>query len=315
MLPGSKVDIMAAGVPNSSPFSVQKLIKTLVFLLFAFLGMFGFAMIGSLAYPVGGVGAIGGAIGGVLLGGCFGCMFTGLCWDMVPDEVSKYGVAYYLPGPIQHMANLSTHGDFTVVVTVHEVKNLRVKGLLPWQPADLYLEIECGDNPTKTTCVRHDHKFNEQFRVAVRAIDDAILIKVKDQDIFGSTDVGYVSIDVMKDIIEAGFPVQQDYPIHPWQNGKITYSNSKKADAQLILTFDHTDDLGLGGAAGPQYDENRTKWKKLVDDEWNTAGMKTGGGGNYGSLDLISKMEFNTSLKVEKELVNGKKASDTVKDA
>lgn len=285
--------------------------------------MFGFAMIGSLAYPVGGFGAIGGAIGGVLMGGCFGCMFTGLCWDVVPDEMSKYGVGYYLPGPLQHMAGAAAHGEFTVVVTVHEVKNLRVKGLLPWQPADLYLEIDCGDNPTKTTCVRHDAKFNEQFRVSVRALDDAILIKVKDQDIFGSTDVGYVSVDVMKDIIEAGWPVQHEYPIHPWQNGKIAYSGSAdptadhltkvRRDAHLILTFDHTDDLGFGGATGAQYDENRTKWKKFVDDEWNTAGMKTGGGGNYGSLDLISKMEFNTTLKVVKE--DGKNANDSVQAA
>lgn len=293
---------------------LQRVVKTVVFLLFAFLGMFGFAMIGSLAYPVGGVGAIGGAIGGVLVGGCFGCMFTGLCWDMVPDEMTKYGVGYYLPGPLQQIAGAVTHGDFTVIITVHRVEHLKVKGLLPWQPADLYLEIDCGENPTKTTCVRHDHKFDEQFRISVRALDDAILIKVKDQDIFGSTDVGYVSVDVIKEIIEAGFPVQKSFRIHPWQNDKIAYSGAVGDDAQLILTFDHTDDLGHGGDAGSAYAENRIEWKKLVDGKWNTAGMKTGGGGgNYGSLDLISKMEFNTTVKVVKD--DGKKMTDSIQFA
>lgn len=287
---------------------ISKIVKTLVFLLFASLGMFGCSLIGSLAYPVGGFGAIFGAILGVLFGGLFGCAFTGLFWDMVPEEINKYGPAYYLPGPLQHLAGAATHGDFTVVITVHEVKNLTVKGLLPWQSADLYLEIDCGENPTKTTCVRHDNKFNEQFRVSLRALDDTILIKVKDQDIFGSSDIGYVSIDVMKDIIEAGFPVNQEFKIHPWQNDKIAYgaeTHGHTVDAQLFLTFDHTDDLGHSEAAGVGYKENREKWQAFVDKEWNTAGMKTGGG-NYGSLDINTnpdlkiKMGFNTTIKVEK---------------
>jgi len=203
------------------------------------------------------------------------------------------------------------HGDLTVVITVHRVEHLKVKGLLPWQPADLYLEIDCGENPTKTTCVRHDHKFEEQFRISVRALDEEILIKVKDQDIFGSTDVGYVTVDVIKDIIDSGFPVETPFRIHPWQNGKIAYSGGE--DAKLILTFDHTDDWSHGGEA-ESYAENRTEWKKLVDDKWNKAGMKTGGGGGtYGSLDLISKMEFNTTLKVVK--YDGKNMPDSIQSA
>lgn len=291
-----------SGKPQKGDSLTTKVAKALTVAGFSFLGMFGFSMIGSLAYPIGGVGAIGGAISGFFLFATVSFCATGLWRDLIPPQIAKYGVKALLPGVM--VGAINEYADFTLIVTIHELKNLQVKGLMPWNSADTFCEIEYSTHPMKATCVRYDGKFNEQFRINVSALEDALLIRVKDQDIFGSTEVGYVAVDITRDILDAGFPYRKDFQIQAWENDKIIFPKGAGKDAypQLVLSFDHTEDCQTAFREGSKYTTYRNKQKHEIDEKW-----KTGKDGNaapgttYGTLDFLSNLEFNTNYKVVKK--------------
>lgn len=290
-----------------------------VVVLVTLLGVFTFSMVGSLAYPIGGEGAIGGAVIGFIVCGVVSLCATGAVWWLVPDAATHFNVLSLLPSTLA--GAMGEHGDFTVVVTVHESQNLKVKGLLPWNTADTYVEIACGLNPIKATCVRKDGKFNEQFRFRVNVNDKYMILKVKDQDIFGSTDIGYVSIDIKKHILSEGFPWRSLFKIKPYENDKIVFPQNEKYKSEilwpsLILSFDHTDDFSLHSPvrhAG--YEFQRAAQRHSVEQAWVDAiGAKLiaedklrindNKVDSYGTFSFLSQLEFKTDHKVTKHVVD-----------
>lgn len=246
----------------------------------SFVGMMAFGMVGSLAYPRAGIGAICGALIGLVFWGCIGILASGLYREFVPKDLAKYGVAALLPKPLT--AQFGEHGDFTLILTVQEVRNVRVRGLMPWANADMYVEVECGVNPIKRTCVKADGVFNEQFRIQVNSLDDSILLRLKDQDVFGSTDIGYVCLNIENDICKAGFPWQQEFYLEAFENHKLLFNDKKRA--ALVLSFDHLSDYMSVGKPVKDHDQIN----KTLAKEWNT----------YGSLHFLSQTQFNTDAQL-----------------
>jgi len=269
---------------------LEKAVKALIVVAIAVTGATTCAIVGALAYPVGGVGAVVGAISGFVVFGCLSFCISGAWRYAMPKDVQTYGLKALQPEFLQRITN---RAPFTIIVTIHEVKDLRVKGLMPWTRPDMYVEITCGLNPPKRSCVRHDGNFNEQFALMVEPLDESILVQIKDQDVFGSTDIGYVAIDIPKDIIREGFPWQASFSIQAWDNDKIAYTDN--GDPQLVLSFDHTDDVPSSIARSSNTKSNRSKKMLSVDKSQTNVGR------NYGAVNFLAQYEFNTHKKIDEE--------------
>lgn len=297
-----------SGKPQKGDSLADTVGKALVVSGFSFLGMFGFSMIGSLAYPIGGVGAIGGAITGFFLFATVSFCATGLWHELIPAPVAKYGVKALAPS--WAVGAINEYSDFTLIVTIHELKNLQVKGLMPWNSADTFCEIEYSNAPVQATCVRYDGQFNEQFRINVSALEDSLLVRVKDQDIFGSTEVGYVAIEITRDILEEGFPYRKEYKIEAWENDKIIFpkgAKNKDDFPKLVVSFDHTSDCHQNFMTGvkyrTKYEDGRRQQREDMGSKWRKEGKDANAapGTTYGTLDFLSNLEFNTNYKVVKK--------------
>lgn len=240
-------------------------------------------MVGSLAYPTRGVGAIVGAVLGGLISLIFGLFLTGFWKDIAGDK--SFGVGALLPHTLA--ASVGAHGSFDVIVTVHEAIGIEVQGRMPWKRADTYIEILCGANPLKRTCVKGDGRFNEQFKLQVSPADEGIMLHVKDQDIFGASDVGYVFVDIQKDIVDAAFPWRKEFPIEAGENDRLRYG---KEQACLVLSFDHTEDYPHSLRTDVSRD---MRSKEEAERVWKSKG--------YGAVSFLSQLEFNPSAKIGKE--------------
>merc|ERR1719240_1440671 len=110
------------------------------------------ANVGSLAYPVGGVGAVVGTLVGGLVFLIIGCCMSGFWRDFLPQNQNS-GFATMLPHALA--VQFGGHGNFQLILTVHEIRNVRVRGRMATRP-NLYVEVESGNNPVKRTCVKQD---------------------------------------------------------------------------------------------------------------------------------------------------------------
>uniref|UniRef100_A0A7S4S290 C2 domain-containing protein n=1 Tax=Alexandrium monilatum TaxID=311494 RepID=A0A7S4S290_9DINO len=266
--------------------SLYPMFRGLASLFLAVLGMLLFGMVGSLAYP--GTGAIVGAIAGLAFCAALGCCVTGFWRDLLPSNTTTFGAEQFLPHALA--VQIGSHGHFDLVVTVNEVANVEVQGRMPWMWPELYAEVACGSNPVKRTCVRTDGKFNEQFKLKIAPTDDFLIVRLKDQDVFGSRDVGYVCVNIHRDILEPGFPWQKEFPIEAGEHDKLRW-NERKA-AMVVLSFDYTEDYPAvlrGNATAGGREESR----KGLEKQWGSA--------NYGAVNYLSKLEFNTAMKISQE--------------
>mmetsp|Transcript_8988 Transcript_8988/g.23227 ORF Transcript_8988/g.23227 Transcript_8988/m.23227 type:complete len:290 (+) Transcript_8988:114-983(+) len=197
-------------------------------------------MLGSILYPTPpGVGAIAGCILGFVLGMIIGCFATGFFWDLISQKLTPGMISVRSAIPHTLAVKTGTYGNFGLILTVHEVAGVKVQGMLPWQNIDTYVEIECGGNPIKRTCVKTNGKFNQQFKLNVCPVDENILLRVKDQDIFGSLNIGYVCIDILKDIIRADFPKHVEFDIEADDHDHLWHVPGNKA--AVIVSFEYTD--------------------------------------------------------------------------
>lgn len=275
---------------------LKPLMGMLATFFLAFVGMLTFGMIGSLAYPQAGMGAIFGALIGFTFFFILGFLMTGAYNQFLPKYQQKYGLLGLLPSWLVAWWPSVEHGNFTLILTVHEVKNVSVRGLAPWSWADLYVEIECGVNPVKRTCVKADGKFNEQFRLQIQALDDSIMLRLKDQDVFGSTDIGYVCVSISHHIINNDhgrdpFPMKKKFDIESFEHDRLKHKDAR-TKASLILSFDHLDDYwagrGRGPARGPE--DVEAAFDITKDNNWNKD--------QYGAINNLSMVTFNTHAKL-----------------
>eukprot|EP00928_Gymnodinium_smaydae_P047577 TRINITY_DN31764_c0_g1_i1.p1 TRINITY_DN31764_c0_g1~~TRINITY_DN31764_c0_g1_i1.p1 ORF type:complete len:290 (-),score=53.47 TRINITY_DN31764_c0_g1_i1:68-937(-) len=242
------------------------------------IGCFLFSTVGSLSYPP--HGAILGAMLGLMVFLVVGCFITGFWrdmffWGSVKARDSSFAL---LPSPVQ--AVITGHGRETLIVTVHEAIGVHVQGrALSWP--DLFVEVECGINPTKRTCVKKDGKFNEQFRIQVDPTDKTMLFVLKDQDVFGASNVGFVSLDIRRQILEAEDPYPQRKHFHlDAGEGDTLRVGNNEAKAALVLSFNRLDSQGRVVTTLPD------KTRAPADTRWvdNT---------HYGAVKYLSTLQFN----------------------
>lgn len=240
-------------------------------------------MIGSLAYPVG--GAAVGCFMGVAISLTMGCAVTGFWRDVLPGDGRTFGVGSIVPHSLA--VQLGAHGKFDLIVTVHEALGVRVQGHMPWRRADLYVELECGSNPIKRTCVKKDSKFNEQFKIQVTSTDEGVLCRIKDQDVFGASNIGYVYVDIQRDIIDAGFPSQKEFPIEAGESDWLRWNSEK---ALLILSFDYTEDYPKTALRGTNTRSSQSTQSKVLRSK------------GYGAVSFLTQLEFNHNVAVAKRM-------------
>lgn len=271
---------------GGGPFAqLVPMIKAIIALAIGILGCFIFGIIGSMTYP--GVGAIAGAGIGFLLFGIIGCCALGVYKDFMPRpeafEISKAAPAFVTQA-------LGKHGTFTLIVTVHKVTDISVqKGLNPFSSPDIYVVVECGNSPSKATCVkRSSHpEFNEQFKIIVRPDDKAVVVKVMDQDVFSNDIVGHLSFDIDQDVIGRGFPQNHGYVLQTGAKGAKAAGKT-----QVFLSFDYTDDFPRGHARQLRTENVDNNWEQRVkriqqsEADWHSQ--------NYGSCQHLQTMQFNT---------------------
>lgn len=263
------------GQPSTALDFLKPLARAFATVAIAGIGVLLCTTVGSLAYPVGAVGAIFGAILGGLFFLLLGCCATGFWRDVLPSHSDKISFASMLPHSVA--VHVGGHGSFTVILTVHEAKDVAVHGRF-WNTPEMYIDIECGSNPVKRTCVKKDGRFGEQFRVDVDALDKTILLRLKDQDVFGSQSIGYVCVDIQRDLLDAEhpFPKRKAFEIDAGQGDVLRWASGAKP--VLVLSFQ-------------QPEEHRAAREKLKLN-MNSTG--------YGAVDFLKSVQFDEEHQAQK---------------
>jgi hypothetical protein len=127
------------------------------------------------------------------------------------------------------------HDYFSVLVTVHNVRTMADDLMtLKTTQFDAFVEVNCGDNPVKSTCISDDCDFEETFKFRVRPRDTTIDFALKDQELLHDDVVGVCHVPI-SEILHKGFPVQKGYPL-------LDHQSHQKV-GQLNLSFDWTEDF------------------------------------------------------------------------
>lgn len=221
------------------------MLRTLGVIVIGVGGCMLFGMIGSMTYP--GVGAILGAVFGFVLFMCVGCIVLGKYKDIVRGG----GDIFDLPDII------CEHPAFTLMITVHNCTSVAEEQLcgMGGGKADTFVQIRCGVNPPKSTCVRDDGKWNETFRLNVRSKDKSVICELLDQNVFGDGRIGQVTLDIDDDIIDPDFPKNKSFKVEAEAKSKKGATN-----AMLSLSFERVDE---------DY-EKRTRRSTAAMNEWAT---------------------------------------------
>lgn len=252
-----------------------KLAKGLGTVFVAGIGVMLSATLCSLAYPEpAGVGAIGGGIAGALVFGLLGCCATGLWSDLFSFDINAK------PSFIPHSvySAVGVHGDFKLILTVKSVDDfVQVNNRFLGSRPQLFVEVECGDNPIKQTCVNSSGHFEEQFKLDVKASDSSLVLYVKDQGLFGANVIGYVSLDIQKEIVDQNEP---DHEILGGSGYTLVTAIDTIKKAKIHLSFEMPDIDGQSPADKKQkVMQAQTEWKKK----------------GYGAVDFLPAFAFNTS--------------------
>lgn len=181
--------------------AIKMLLRGLVTVIFGAVGCVIFGIVGSMGWP--GYGAIVGAVTGLLIFTTCGCMISGFYADVLPAEKLKKG---FQPGDLlpHNLAKQCQggHGHFTLDLTVRKGHDVNIGGLMAMVRSSPYIEVMCGSNPVKRTCVDPKMEWNETFRIKITPQNRVVKIALYDQDLFGVTQLGEVTLDIEGDIME-----------------------------------------------------------------------------------------------------------------
>lgn len=265
--------------------------------------------VGTLAYPVGGVGAVLGAVGGFFSFLLIGCCTTSL-WREMPFLKRQHGQAAIGGGMFEGLLSVNAHPKLKLLLTLHRVENVHVQGRM-MSNANLYCEVVCGTNPLKKTCVNQDGIFNESFKLEVRPQDENIAIKFKDQEVFGSGSVGYALIDVDDDIWEpvgggAKFPKHKKIAIQAEEGDSLSFHNKTrekdavKSDSKrpvVVVSITHLE------AITQEIENQLNEDIEKQDLEGAVVGSSAKQSENYGTLQYLSRVEYDH----KHDMVDGRK--------
>lgn len=235
------------------------MLRTLGVIVIGIGGCLLFGMIGSMTYP--GVGAILGSVFGFALFLIIGCIVMGKYKDIVRGG----GDLFDLPDVI------SEHPAFTLFITIHRVTSVEDEKLcgIGAGKQDAFVQVKCGVNPVKSTCVKEDGMWNETFRLNVRSKDKSIVLLLMDQNVFGDGKLGQVTLDIDDDIIDRAFPQECEFKV---EGDAKSIKGAPKAI--LIASFDHGPDFPTTKIAHlqnqfPQEFEKRARRSQNAMTEWS----------------------------------------------
>merc|ERR1712232_38941 len=133
----------------------------------ALVGLLLCATVGSLAYPIGGIGVIFGGLCGCVIFYLMGSYATGFSqdtWDVCSATASS--VWLKMPEPIA--AGINGKNTIMLILTIHEAENVEVQGRTNlWNPPHLFVEVTSGNNPAHNTCVKKDAQWNERVKLVI----------------------------------------------------------------------------------------------------------------------------------------------------
>mmetsp|Transcript_65450 Transcript_65450/g.171459 ORF Transcript_65450/g.171459 Transcript_65450/m.171459 type:complete len:305 (+) Transcript_65450:107-1021(+) len=267
--------ILASG-NNDLWESLKGPLKGIATFVIAALGTVFSGMLGSVIYPTPpGIGAIAGCVLGCLIFTAVGCVATGFFMELVSEKIQPGRLN--IKNVIPHWASvtLGGHGQFELVLTVHKVEGVTVMNKLPWQGLHMFVEIECGQNPVKCTRVMPSGKFSQQFKLKIQPTDEHIILRLKDQDVFGSTNIGYVVVDVLKDIIQTDFQKCKDFDLEAGDSYALKHVDGVKA--ALWLSFDYTD-------AYPNMVRPEKRFEEVEHEKLRFHSLNEAEQGDYGSV-------------------------------
>lgn len=284
MAPRGQMGGVGEQVNNAN--SLMPLLKALITFLIGSVGLTLGGMMGSLVVPVpAGIGAIGGAFVGVLLFSTVGLFATGLFWEIVPSSDS-IDAGKFMPNVLTPL--VADHAAFTLILTLQSVQNIQVNNRLPWAKPNYFCLIQCGDNPIKSTCVKDDGIFNEQFRIDVTAADSVVNIYIKDQAWFSSKVIGQAIIDIRDDILNPQFPRGRQILIEGGEGCTLAFLGGFEEEPTVTCSFGHAGDVQDPFALGTKNQEN----------VWPS---------DYGSVSYLSSLQFNQTQKVDFDAIAGTK--------
>lgn len=248
-----------------------------------------------------GIGAIVGSLSVGFIALIVGCCVTGMWWELMPDmsqEALMSGLSKAVPNALAPL--VADHAAFTLIVTIHRVQDVRVgdrMDFLPWVSPNLYVEIMCGNNPVKRTCIsdKRDAQgnplFEEQFRVNITPQDSMFNIYVKDQAWFGAKLVAFTTVDIREDILApwngTSFPSKKEMTLQGGEDCTLAYKDGN--DATLVCSFGHTADL-IAGPFHPASKADIHNPQSLQEPIWQS---------DYGSVSYLSQVQFNQKTRVD----------------
>eukprot|EP00397_Hematodinium_sp_SG-2012_P009473 GEMP01009559.1.p1 GENE.GEMP01009559.1~~GEMP01009559.1.p1 ORF type:complete len:284 (+),score=60.35 GEMP01009559.1:2130-2981(+) len=270
---------MEAQLEQLNPLSrLAPMLRTLGMVAIGIGGCLLFGMIGSMTYP--GVGAIAGSLVGFALFLVIGFLVMGKYKDIVRGG----GDIFDLPDMI------SEHPSFTLFLTIHRVTSVEDEKMcgIGFGKQDAFVQVKCGINPIKSTCVKEDGKWNETFRLNIRSKDKSIVLQLMDQNVFGDGKIGQVTLDIDDDLIDRAFPQECEFKV---EGDAQSIKGAPKA--VLILSFDHGPDFPETRIAHlrnqfPQEFEKRARRTQNAMTEWSK--LPT-----YGTL--APQLNFQTQRK------------------
>lgn len=254
------------------------LAQGLITLFIACLGMMLGCTIGSLVYPS--PPAVGAIVGGsicMVIFMCIGGCITGLFQTMMPHTSPLDNVFAVLPHVVA--VNAGGYSTFSAILTVHELQHVSPGNRYMTSP-QMYVDVECTPgNPIKSTCVKSDGVFNEQFRLHITPACKAVVFTIKDQQLFGASDVAVAMVQV-GDVVRMGFPYRLPVPVTGGDGYNLLSTGQKP---ELIVSFEAAEDYDKTLIAQqPQREEDTKIWNRS----------------EYGSVNYLSTVQFNNSVRL-----------------
>jgi hypothetical protein len=263
----------AEGAKSMIPPHVQQLFRLVMTVVIAGFGTVFVGMIVSVNMAGEGMSAVYGCIVGFLVFFFLGGLATGFWTDVTMVVLGKTKEALV---PHEIAMAFGQHGNFEMTVTIHSVE-CDVQGQLPWQSRNLFIEVECGSNPKKGTCVSPDGIFNETFKMQIKHDDDCVVFKIKNQDIFGARNVGFVYVQTLDLLTNEPWPRQYD------------------------ITAGHADWLKAGGKSANKLSLTFSNLGESAEQaKLRSAVMRSQTYGATGNdlLGALPDLEFNQTVKV-----------------
>lgn len=284
------------------------LFRLLLTLFIGGIGLLICGQLGALAMPTPpGIGSLLFGVLGGLLFGLVGCCVSGFWKDLLPQEDmhtmlnrqqrkwTGHDASDQLICTVQKVTNVSVAGRFYSAAENYFTPEF---GSTLSRP-ELFVELECAHNPSKVTCVKKDGIFNEQFILQIQPGERELLITVKDQNVYGSTPVGFVSLNVDEDIMRQGLPLNIKKPLQAGPSFSLRHPIrflGGHESAEIWLNFasaiDHAENVAVHEKVADLHGKHIDP-EMAVLKEGETPTPRGNFTGHYGAVEFLTANAFD----------------------